>query len=149
MKFRISPLVALAVALSGINLTAVQAAHHEEEHTELGEKMEAISKTFRSLRRDARDPANNARCADNVAKMLAGAKAALDHTPAWASEQPADQQDAFIAGYNKEMKVFVGLLTDLEKAFRADDNDAAKGLIEDLRDQQRKSHKLYKAPDED
>jgi len=45
--------------------------------------------------------------------------------------------------------VFVGLLTDLEKAFRANDNDGAAALIEKLRDQQRSSHKDYKKPDDD
>ena len=147
MKSRLTTLLAFTVALGGFNLPALQADDHA--HTEIGEQMEMIGKTFRSLRREARDPANNAASADLVAKMLKGAKASMGHKPSWTSEQPADKQAEFVAGYEKEMKVFVGLLTDLEKAFRTNDNDGAAALIEKLRDQQRSSHKVYKKPDDD
>ncbi len=149
MKSRLTTLIAFTVAFGAFNLPAVKADHHGDGHSEIGEQMEMIGKTFRSLRRDARDPANNAASADLVAKMLAGAKASLGHKPSWTAEQPADQQAEFVAGYEKEMKVFVSMLTDLEKAFRANDNERAAALIEDLREQQRTSHKLYKKPDED
>ena len=145
MKLRFPRLAALSVALSALMITPAQA----QEHTELGEHMEMIGKTFRNLRRDARDPANNAACADLVAKMLAGAKDSLSLKPAWTTDQPADKQAEFVNGYQKEMKVFIGLLTDLEKAFRSGDNAGAGALIEKLRDQQKLSHELYKKPDDD
>jgi soluble cytochrome b562 len=146
MKLRFPSLVALSIALSASLLTPTFAA---EEHTELGEHMEMIGKAFRTLRKDARDPANNQKCADTVAQMLSGAKASLDHKPAWTAEQPADKQAAYVEDYVKEMKVFVGLLTDLEKAFRSGDSDGAGALIEKLRDQQNLSHQQFKKPDED
>jgi len=151
MKSRLPTLIAFTVALGGFHLPALQADNHggDHGHSEIGEQMEMIGKTFRSLRREARDPANNAKSADLVGKMLAGAKASLGKTPSWTADQPADKQAEFVAGYEKEMKVFVGLLTDLEKAFRANDNDGAAALIEKLRDQQRSSHKDYKKPDDD
>ena len=151
MKSRLSTLIAFSVALGGFQIPALQADNHAggHDHSEIGEQMEMIGKTFRSLRREARDPANNSKSADLVAEMLKGAKASLGHKPSWTSEQPADKQAAFVAGYEKEMEIFVGLLTDLEKAFRANDNDKAAELIEALRDQQRDSHKVYKKPDED
>lgn len=148
MKFR--SLLTLAILLSSfVGLNTVTAAHHEEGHTELGEQMEVIGKTFRSLRRAVRDPAKNAESAAMAGKMLKAAKASLAHDPAWTAEQPAGEQADFVAGYKKEMKVFVGLLTDLKAALEADDNDKANEVIESLRDQQRSSHKAYKKPDED
>ena len=151
MKSRFTTLIAFTVALGGFHLPALQADNHAggHGHSEIGDQMEMIGKTFRSLRREARDPANNAKSADLVAEMLKGAKASLGKTPSWTAEQPADKQAEFVAGYEKEMKVFVGLLADLEKAFRANENDKAAELIQALRDQQRDSHKVYKKPDED
>lgn len=151
MKSRLSTLIAFSVALCGVQIPALQAENHGggHDHSEIGEQMEMIGKTFRSLRREARDPANNSKSADLVAKMLEGAKASLGKTPSWTSEQPKDKQAAFVADYEKEMKVFVGLLTDLEKAFRANENEKAGELIQALRDQQRDSHKAFKKPDED
>jgi hypothetical protein len=151
MKSRLTTLIAFTVALGGFHLPALQADNHGggHGHSEIGEQMEMIGKTFRSLRREARDPANNAKAADLVAKMLKGAQASLGKTPSWTAEQPADKQEAFVASYEKEMKVFVGLLTDLEKAFRDGNHDKAGELIQALRDQQRDSHKAFKKPDED
>ncbi|MEJ6601991.1 MAG: cytochrome b562 [Verrucomicrobiia bacterium] len=148
MKYR--SLLTLAILLSSfVGLNTATAAHHEEGHTELGEQMEVIGKTFRSLRRAVRDPAKNAESAAMVGKMLKAAKSGLDHEPAWKAEQPAGEQADFVANFKKEMKVFVQILTDLKAALEADNNDKANELIESLRDQQRSSHKDFKKPDED
>mgnify|MGYP001544401534 CR=1 FL=1 len=143
-------LLALAILLSSfVGLNTVTAAHHEEGHTELGEQMEVIGKTFRSLRRSVRDASKNAESAAMAGKMLKAAKASLDHEPSWKSEQPAGEQTDFVAGYKKEMKVFVELLAGLKAALETDDNNKANEIISELRDQQRSSHKAYKKPDED
>lgn len=148
MKLR--SLLTLALLLGSFaGFNTATAAHHEEGHTELGEQMETIGKTFRSLRRAVRDPAKNAESAAMVGKMLKAAKSGLDHEPAWKAEQPAGEQADFVASFKKEMKVFVQLLTDLKAALEADDNDKANELIASLRDQQRSSHKDFKKPDED
>ncbi len=148
MKLR--SLLSLAVVLGSlVGFNSATAAHHEEGHSELGEQMDVISKTFRSLRRAVRDPAKNAESAEMTGKMLKAAKAGIDHDPAWTSEKPEGEQDDFVASYKKEMKVFIQLLTDLKAAFEADDNDKANDIISKLRDHQRESHKVYKKPDED
>ncbi len=148
MKLR--SLLTLSILLGSFaGFNSASAAHHEEEHTELGEQMEIVGKTFRSLRRAVRDPAKNAESAAMAGKMLAAAKAAQEFEPAWKAEQPEDEQAEFVAGYNKEMEKFVMMLTDLKAALEADDNDKANEIISSMRDQQRSSHKAYKKPDED
>ena len=154
MKIRLlSTVVAFVIAISGVNTSLFSAAHANKEgdhdHTELGDQMETISKSFRSLRRQAKDPAKNAASAALAGKMLNATKTALEFEPAWKSEQPKDEQADFVAGFKKEMKVFVGLLTDLEKAFKDGDNATAEAIIGKMRDHQKKSHKSFKAPDED
>jgi soluble cytochrome b562 len=148
MKLRLLLTLSLLLgSIAGLNTaTASEGGHH---HTELEDQMEIIGKTFRSLRRAVRDPAKNAESAEMAAKMLKAAKASIEFEPKWTAEQPADEQADFVAGYKKEMEVFIQLLTDLQAALEADDNDKANEIIGELRDQQRASHKVYKKPDED
>ena len=154
MKIRLlSTVLTLVIALCGVNTSIFAAAHaskgDDHDHTELGEQMETVSKSFRSLRRQARDPAKNAASAALAAKMHKAAVAALEHEPAWKVDQPKAEQADFVKNYKKEMKVFIGMLADLEKAFVAGDNEKAQAIIGDLRDHQKSSHKSFKAPDED
>ncbi|GAB5561001.1 MAG: hypothetical protein SynsKO_26480 [Synoicihabitans sp.] len=150
LTMKLRSLLSLAVVLgSFVGLNSASANGHGHDHSELGEQMEVIGKTFRSLRRSVRDASKNAESAEMVGKMLKAAKASIDHKPAWTAEQPKAEQADFVAGYKKEMKVFIQLLTDLKAALEADDNDKANDIIGKLRDQQRDSHKAYKKPDED
>ena len=153
MKIRLlSTFIAFMVAFGGLNLTVLNAGSHaskDHEHTPLEDEMEAISKAFRTLRRQAKDPAKNAASAELAGKMHKAAVASLDFEPAWKAEQPAGEQADFVKGYKKEMEKFVGMLADLEKAFKADDNAKAEMIIGKLRDQQKSSHKEYKKPDDD
>ena len=154
MKIRLlSTVVAFVIAISGVNTSLFSAAHANKEgdhdHSELGDQMETISKSFRSLRRQAKDPAKNAASAALAGKMLKAAKAASEFEPAWKSERPESEQADFVANFHKELKVFIGLLEDLEKAFKDGDNDKANAIVGKLRDHQKKSHKAFKEPDED
>lgn len=125
----------------------LQAADHE--HTPLEDQMEIIGKSFRSLRRDVRDPDKFDSAAETVATMLKAAKKSMEFEPKWTADQPAAEQEAFVAGYQKEMERFVSLLTDLHAALKAGEADKVNDLVGELRDQQRSSHKEYKKPDDD
>ncbi|MCB1123234.1 MAG: hypothetical protein KJT03_16890 [Verrucomicrobiae bacterium] len=151
-KRLLSAVIALVITLGGANFTLLNAASHgggHGDHTELGEQMETISKAFRALRRQASDPAKNADSAELAGKMLAAAKEAAKHDPAWTSEQPKAEQAEFVAGYKKGMEHMVALLTDLEKAFKAGENDKAGEIIGKLRDAQKHGHEHYKKPDDE
>ena len=149
----ISSLLSLAMLIGGLNFTVLMVApneaHASEEDTELTGNMEEISKTFRRLRRQVRDASKNADSAALAGEMLKHAKASLELEPAWKADQPESEQADFVAGFQKEMKVFVGLLEDLQAAFQADDTDKAVEVVAKLRDQQKKGHNAYKKPDDD
>ena len=153
MKKRLlSSVLALVITLCGANFSVLNAASHGgggDDHTPMGEEMEVISKSFRTIRRQAKDPATNAESAKLVDKMFTAAVEAYAYEPVWTSEQPAGEQKAFVEGFKKEMRVFIKLLANLEQAFEDGDNGAAEAIIGELRDQQKKSHKAYKKPDDD
>lgn len=151
-KRLLSIVLALAVAFFGGNLTFLNASSHESgghDHTHIEEEMETISKSFRTIRRQAKDPSKNAESAELAGKMLAAAKEAINHEPVWTQDQPASEQADFVKGFKKEMEKFIGMLVDLEKAFKSGDNAAAEKIIGDLRQHQKDSHKTYKKPDDD
>lgn len=153
MKTRLlASIIALVIAFGGLNLSVLNAASHGgggHDHTPLGEEMETISKAFRTLRRQAKDPAKNASSAALAGKMLAAAQKSLEFDPAWTEDQPKSEQADFVKGYKKGMEQMVAQLTALEKAFKAGDNAKAEAVIAKLRDAQKKGHKAYKKPDED
>ena len=153
MKKRLlASVIAFVIAFGGLNLSVLNAASHgggDHDHTPLGEEMETISKAFRTLRRQAKDPAKNASSAALAGKMLAAAKKSIEFDPAWTEDQPKADQAKFVAGYKKGMEQMVAQLTALEKAFKAGDNAKAEAIIAKLRDAQKKGHKAYKKPDED
>lgn len=151
-KSLLSAVIALVITFGGVNVTLLNAASHSgghEDHTELGEQMETISKTFRSLRRQARDASKNAASAELAGKMLAAAKEAIKHEPAWTADQPKSEQAEFVAGFKKGMEHMIALLVDLEAAFKAGDNDKADEIIGKLREGQKEGHKAYKKPDDE
>jgi soluble cytochrome b562 len=148
MKLRF--LIALSIMLSSLfGLNSLPASEPGHGHTELEEQMEVIGKTFRSLRRAVRDPDHNAESAEMVGEMLVAAKASTDYEPKWTADQPAAERADFVAGYQQEMEKFIEMLTELKVALEADDNETAKEIVAALRDQQRRSHKIYKKPDDD
>ena len=153
MKTRLlASIVAFVIAFGGLNLSVLNAASHGgggHDHTPLGEEMETISKSFRTLRRQAKNPDKNASSAALAGKMLAAAKKALEFEPAWTDDQPKSEQADFVKGYKKGMEQMVAHLVDLEKAFKSGDNAKAEAIIAKLRDGQKKGHKAYKKPDDD
>tara|TARA_B100001123_G_C15295142_1_gene1018894 strand:- start:1942 stop:2406 length:465 start_codon:yes stop_codon:yes gene_type:complete len=152
-KRYLSTVLAFVIAFCGVNTSVFAAAHAKDEdhhdHTELEDNMETISKAFRALRRQAKDPAKNKASAALAAKMLAAAKSSIDLEPKWTADQPKDEQVDFLAGYKIEMEATVELLAQLVTAFEGGDNSTAGDVIAKLRDAQKKGHKGYKEPDED
>jgi len=149
-----STLLAFVIAFCGVNTSAFSAGHAKGAddhggHTELEDNMETISKAFRTLRRQAKDPTKNKASAALAVKMLAAFEASIDLEPKWTVDQPKAKQTDFVSGYQKEMKATIELLSQLIAAFEAGDNDKVGNVIGKIRDAQKKGHKGYKKPDED
>jgi soluble cytochrome b562 len=123
--------------------------HADEPTTELGEQMEIIGQSFRSLRREIGNPDNMTRSTELVDKMIRAAEASLAFTPSLTEEQPLSEQEQFVADYRKDLEAFVAALHALQDTLQAGDHETAKGLVKDLRLHPRHAHKRYKKPDEE
>ncbi|MDI1318631.1 MAG: cytochrome b562 [bacterium] len=148
-----SPLLFAALALSLCLPAAPVGRAAEPEHkkkaeeTELGNTMEKMNGAWRKLKKQAGDATNNAASLALVATMKACAEKALTLKPARAEDVPAAGRADFVADYQKDMKEFVSLVGELEKAFQAGDNAAAQALIQKMGAAQKEGHKEFKRPD--
>ena len=138
---------ALLLPVSSLSWGAAEGPAAEPAVESLQSHMDRIGTTFRTIRRAARDASQFAECAELTALMLADARASLGFEPSWKGEQPAAEQDSFVAAYRKEMQVLISQLEKLEEAFRAGDSAAIETLIGEIREHQKASHDRFKKPD--
>ena len=134
-----------AVAAPGLH--AQNNAKDDHETTELGKSMDDLSAAFKKLRRQIKDPANNASSLALIKAIRAAAEKSIKQTPALAADQPADKRDAFVAAYQKKMREFITTLEPLEAALKANKNDDAAELVTKLGGMQKQGHKEFKKPD--
>ena len=158
MKKRLLPL-ALVLTLFPLSAVTTRAegeapAHKEgdkavakEPETELGKVMEDLSRSWRKLRKQAADPANNASSLELVAAIGAATEKAAKLQPDRSKDLPEADRPKYVEAYQTKMKEFSAKLVTLTAAFKANDNTAAQALIKELGQLQREGHKEYKRPD--
>jgi hypothetical protein len=115
------PVLALALCLPVA--PALRAQEHEPkkkkaDETELGNTMEKMNGAWRKLKKQAGDAANNASSLELVATIKACAEKALTFKPARAEDVPAADREKFVAEFHSDMKEFIGLVLQLEVAFK-------------------------------
>lgn len=144
-------LTALALALCLPVAPALRAQEHEKkkksDETELGNTMEKMNGAWRKVRKQAPDAASNASSLELVATIKACAEKALTFKPARIEDVPAADREKFVAEFQKDMKEFIGLVGQLEAAFKANDNAAAQELIKKMGAAQKEGHKEFKRAD--
>ena len=144
MKIRIL-FTCLALALVSVPVVRAQApAPTKEEDTELAKKMHVIGKSFRKLKNQVADPAQNADSLELVAAMLGAAKDSLALTPEKAADVPADQKAKFVDDYKAGVQTLIDKLGKLQDALKAGQNDQAAKLVTDLNSFEGKEHKEFK-----
>ncbi len=119
----------------------------EHKHTPLENQMDAMSKAWRALRKQAADASKNESSIELVAKIKAASVESLKLTPALAAEKPESERAAFVAGYQKSMKELIAELDNLSAAFKAGKNDEAGALIKKIGEMQKAGHKEFKKPE--
>jgi len=124
--------------------TAVAA---EKKETELETAMDKMSGAFKKLRRQVKEPANNASSIALLADLRAGAKESIKLVPALAADQPADKRVAFIEGYKKKINELIAQMEPLEVALKANKNEEAAAIVAKLGSLQKEGHKEYKKPE--
>lgn len=142
MKIRLS-LIAVVFALAA----GLVARAADEPETELGGKMEKMGGAFRALRRQITDASKNADSLAKIAVIKENAQAAAKLEPAKKAELPAADQAKFVADYQAEMKKFIELVSKVEAALKANNNEEAGKLVTQMGDDQKKAHKQFKKED--
>ena len=125
---------------------AVNAAEKEDQ-TVLGSHMEKMSGAFRKLRKSVVDASQNAESLKLVATMKTEAAASLKEEPAKKAEIPAADQAKFVADYQKGMKDMAAKIDALEAALKANKNDDAAKIVEEMAAAQKQGHKAFKKQD--
>ncbi len=142
LRLRLTFAFVALLSLPTAGLTAAEG----DEHTPLGEQMEVIGDAFRQLRRQAEDPEQNTSTLELLATMRAAAEKALELKPEYTADQPEDEQAKFVEAFRQDMHAFIGLIDEATAAIKAGDNTKAAGLVDQMRDAQRSSHKAYRRP---
>lgn len=120
---------------------------HKEKKTPLAKDMDKINKAFRQLRKQVKDSSQNDSSLQLVAAIHDAAVAASQETPAYTADQPADQQDKFVADFRAKIKDFIGDIDKLSAALQAGDNDTAAQLVAKLGQDERSGHKEFRKPE--
>ncbi len=148
MKKILLPLLCLSLAfIPSVIRAEGDKPKKEKEDTPLEKSMDALNKSWRKLRKQAADPAQNASSLELMAAIKAAAHDNLKYTPDLARDVPADKRDKFIAGYQQKMKEVVAAFDQLDALFKAGNNPAAVGLIDKISALQKEGHKEFKRPD--
>lgn len=129
-------------------LSVLTPAFANEDHTPLDDRMSAMNKAFRQLKKQAPDASQNAASLELVAKLKKAAAASAELDPAKTAELPEADRAAFAAKYKEEMKKFLATVDRLEAAFKAGDNAEAAKLVAELGKMQRAGHKEFRKPQE-
>lgn len=119
------------------------------DESPLEEQMEAMNKSWKTVRRAVKDPSQYASAAGLVAEMIEHANKATEMEPALLAEvEGAEAKREFVEGYRKGMKATVEMLGQLKVALEAGDQASAEELVGKLNDARKKGHKDYKADDD-
>lgn len=119
------------------------------DESPLEEQMEAMNKSWKTVRRAVKDPSQYASAAGLVASMIEHANKATEMEPALLAEvEGAEAKKAFVEGYRKGMKETVEMLGQLRTALEAGDQASAEALVGKLNDARKKGHNDYKADDD-
>jgi len=137
----------LAVAL--LFLPAVLSAQPKRDRpdTDIEKDMHKMSRAYRQLRKQVKDPAQNASSLELVATIRAGAVDARTHTPLRAADVPEADRAAFEAKFQRKMGEFIDAVDQLAAALKAGDNAGAARLTMQLDRLQDADHKDFRRPE--
>jgi len=132
MKKLLFPLLALGL----LSLAPVRA----DEHTPLGEQMEALDDAYKAFRRTD-DPAEGAKLARVAQESVLKA---FTLTPELVEEGAHPEgKEVAMAEYRAQMAQLLVTLCEVEKAFVAKDLDKVQELIQPIKDSKKKGHDGY------
>jgi cytochrome c556 len=127
------------------------AAHGAWAGTGLEQSMKQMAGAYRELSDDLKQPqdAGKDQYLALAATIKDQAKAAHDLVPKLAQSLPADQRDAMVQAYQKDMDQFMQNVDSLSDALKNGKWDDARELMTTLRQEMVDGHKQYRAQKSD
>lgn len=144
MKRSFSLIALLFALIAAPAIRAEEKSGGAGEDSDLHDSMEAMNGSFRKLRRQVADPAQNEASLALVEKLSKATKEAADDLPEIISKLPAEAQAAAKASYADKMKELSATIEELGAALKAGKNDEAVKIIEELRLQQEAGHREFR-----
>jgi Cytochrome b562 len=139
-------LTLLALALLFVPSFLPAQPKRDRPDTDIEKDMHKMGRAYRQLRKQVKDPAQNASSLELVATIRAGAVDARTHTPLRAADVPEADRAAFESKYQKKMGDFIAVVDQLADALKAGDNATAAKLTSELDRLQDADHKDFRRP---
>jgi cytochrome c556 len=140
MKIRLLLFTLVCGLVAAPMIQAQERPRQKEPATELEDHMEKIGGAFRALNRQIGDASKNEDSLKRIATIRENAEASLKLDPAKKADIPADRQAKFVADYQAKMKAFIADVNKVEAALKAGNNDEAKNLLQNLKQDQKEGH---------
>ena len=144
MKRSFSLIALLFALIAAPAIRAEEKSGGAGEDSDLHDSMEAMNGSFRKLRRQVADPAQNEASLALVEKLSKATKEAADDLPEIISKLPAEAQATAKASYADKMKELSATIEELGAALKAGKNDEAVKIVEELRLQQEAGHREFR-----
>lgn len=135
-------LTLLAFAILPFSVSAA-----EEEKTELGKQMTSMNKSLRTLKRQLPDPAKKQENLDLVKKINETVVEACKFEPKKTADIPAGEKAAYKIKYKEQMDGLSASFAKLGEAIKADNQDEAKKILDELSKQKETGHKDFGVDD--
>ena len=103
---------------------------------------------MRRLKKQIKDPTQNAVSLALVDTIRDAAGAASNETPAWTADQPEADRAKFVSDYQAEMKKLIDAVDQLSAALKANDNETAAKIYAQLQHLEKEGHKEFRKPED-
>lgn len=117
-----------------------------ESHCEdsvIGDQMKTMKDSMKGLAQSAKK-GDFASALSHTDILEKSANASINEVPIKLKTLPADEQAVAVAGYQKEMNVLIDLLQQAKQAATAENQDQLMGLVKQLGQQSKSSHREYR-----
>ena len=115
----------------------------KEPQTELTGKMEKLQDAYRKLGRQIKDASKNEDSLQQVAIIREMAGDALKLQPDKTKILPEADQAKFVDDFHVKMKEFIATVDQLDAALKANDNETAAKLVDDMKTMRNDDHKVF------
>lgn len=134
----------LFVLVSALTLAPVGLRAADDDHTELGAKMEKIGGAWRRVKAQVNDASKNADTLARLATIKENMVASTNLEPELAKGKTGAEKEKFVADFRAKMKEETQKIDQIIAAVKAGKNEEAAKLVAIVDQDQKDAHKTFK-----